>query len=251
MIMTHDYAEQNAVKNIVNISQCYLCGERLTDDIVMDHVIPSSLFKKGSPNRPKLPVHDGCNNAKSKDDEWFIRHVSLLSGLNEEAFSGLEKFISKAEAQKMHIGKDVSRRQIHELKLAQTLLDKNTWGYRSVIDGETLHLLNIGEDNVVRSDKYIKQICRGLYLLNVPGSNPTIRPKLAGMQFVKGIKDGSYESYKNSIVTLIQSSTASGFSQEWPDRIIYHGSRVSESQDKGYLYIEFYGEVGYLAGFGF
>ena len=51
----------------LNIKDCYICGKALGIDVTPDHIIPTSLFRKDDPNRPKLPVHSICNNKKSKE----------------------------------------------------------------------------------------------------------------------------------------------------------------------------------------
>jgi hypothetical protein len=101
--MPSDYWDLNykdLAKGSVKI--CYLCGKELDGDITPDHVIPNGLFAKGSPKRPQLMVHHDCNNAKSFEDEKFIRQIQFMGSLNPEAEAEAVKLLQKAQAQKQN-----------------------------------------------------------------------------------------------------------------------------------------------------
>lgn len=249
--MSQEYSDRNYIQDISDVKLCYLCGERLNDDKKSDHVIPNKLFSAGSPNRPQLPVHHACNNGKSKDDEWFIRQINLLCGLNEDAAQNTEKLLKKAELQRPNGHIEGKAHEIRDYKIAVSLLDGHNWGEKQVQEnGETLYLLNLNKENGVRTSAYVKQMCRGLYMKNVPSSNPTTKPKLTGMQYAHASHEDRYQQFEDSVKNLIQNTSSSGFFQRWSDCVFYYGSRVVESADKGFVFIEFYGEVGYLAMFG-
>ena len=249
--MPQDYSDRNYMQDTSNVKLCYLCGLELNYDRKSDHIIPNKLFSNGSPSRPQLPVHHACNNGKSKDDEWFIRQVRLLAGLNEVASQDVEKLLKKAELQRPEGRIEGKAYEIRDYKMAVSLLDEHSWGHKQVQkNGETLYLLNVGKKNANRTSAYIKQLCRGLYMLNVPDSSPTKTPKLVGMQYAQASHEGKYEPFEKSVTNLITNTSTSGFFQRWSDCVFYYGSRVVESADKGFVFIEFYGEVGYLAMFG-
>lgn len=249
--MNQEYLDQNYIQDVSGVELCYLCGEKLDGDNKSDHIIPNKLFSIGSPNRPQLPVHHACNNGKSKDDEWFIRQIRLLSGLNEDAAQDTEKLLKKAELQRPSGHIDGKAHEIRDYKIAVSLLDGHNWGEKQVQEnGDTLFLLNLNKKNSTRTSAYIKQMCRGLFMKNVPSSNPTTMPKLRGIQYAYASHEGKYKQFEDSVTNLIQNASSSGFFQHWSDCVFYYGSHVIESPDKGFLFIEFYGEVGYLAMFG-
>ena len=249
--MKQEYSDRNYVKDVSNVETCYLCGLALNGNMKSDHIIPNKLFSSGSPDKPQLPVHHACNNGKSKEDEWFIRQINLLSGLNEDAAENTEKLLRKAELQRPSGRIEGKAYEIRDYKIAVSLLNGHNWGEKQVQEnGETLYLLNLNKHNGVRTSAYIKQMCRGLYVKNVPGSNPTTKPKLTGMQYAHASHEGRYKQFENSVKNLIQNTSSSGFFQRWSDCVFYYGSHVVESSDKGFVFIEFYGEVGYLAMFG-
>lgn len=249
--MAQEYSDRNYIQDVSDVKLCYLCGKQLNDDKKSDHVIPNKLFSSGSPNRPQLPVHHVCNNGKSKDDEWFIRQINLLCGLNEDAAQNTEKLLKKAELQRPNGYIEGKAHEIRDYKIAVSLLDGHNWGEKQVQNnGETLYLLNLNKDNGIRTSAYVKQMCRGLYMKNVPDSNPTTKPRLTGIQYAHASHEGRYQQFEDSVKNLIQNTSSSGFFQRWSDCVFYYGSRVVESPDKGFVFIEFYGEVGYLAMFG-
>jgi hypothetical protein len=247
--MTDEYVERNhPTLASLQIKDCYLCGKSLEGDTRPDHIIPNSLFASGSPNRPKLPVHHACNNSKSKDDEWFLRQLQLMCSLNPEAYNGLKILLDRAKVQRPDAYVIGRSNKIRDYKLAVSLLDKNVFGMQVVQRGVTLSTLNIGNSNTQKAAEYMKTLCRGLYIRNVAHANPA-RPRLIGIQYAKAIADDKYNGFMDTARRLMEASTGSGFYQEWKGRVLYGGSQVAESKDKGFLFIEFYGEVGFLATF--
>ena len=48
---------------------------------------------------------------------------------------------------------------------------------------------------------------------------------------------------------LLNGSKDSIFGQSWNDKILYLGSRVAETPNKGYIFVEFYKQIGTLGFF--
>ena len=231
----HNYRSLNEI----GITQCYLCGNELEGDKSVDHIIPNKLFPKDSEKKPILFVHTRCNNNKSKEDEWFIRSTQLMASLNPRAFELLNaKLLNKALSQKENL-KD---KNIRDYKLAVSLLDKNRWGQK--INGNSV--LHFGEEYTQRTMKYMQQVCRGLYLRNVPDALVKL-PVLSGVQFAASVTQGTYEQFAKSVRAFTQYVRPAGFFQDWGGVISYSGSCVDGDVNKGFIYVELYGEVGYLA----
>lgn len=235
------YAELNHPPlDKIEINRCYLCDNELNGEDSPDHLIPNSLFPSGSDKKPILPVHEYCNASKSKEDEWFIRSTQLMASLNKEASDILtEKLLSKALDQKRKLSSPGER--IRDYKLAVSLLDKNKWGDQ--VDGNSV--LYVGKENAERTSKYMKQLCKGLYLRNVLNASVKL-PELTGVQFAASIAQGTYSGFAQSVTSLTRHAM---FFQDWGGRISYSGSCVREDINKGFIYVELYGEVGYLAYF--
>lgn len=224
-------------------NDCYLCGKPLDLESTPDHIIPDKLFLKSDPERPKLLVHHLCNNKKSKDDEWFIKQLELRCSFNQDAEAGFSKIIDKAKIEKPDayiIGK-----KLHNYKLAMGIFNKITWGLELQRNGKTLMQMRQGKADVERFQKYVESMCRGLFIRNVPSSNPSV-PELLLEQYsylqVKGRLDGFIDSIKDF-------RNHAKFGQNWSNRILYFGSPVVETQDKGFVFIQFYNQYGILASF--
>jgi hypothetical protein len=59
------------------VKLCYLCGEKLSRPHGKDHVPPRQLFaasirRKYSPRMDTVKVHDACNRAYQKDEDYFV-----------------------------------------------------------------------------------------------------------------------------------------------------------------------------------
>lgn len=239
--MKTNYAELNhPALAEMRITQCYLCGSELNGENSPDHIIPNKLFPSSSDKKPILPVHKQCNSNKSKEDEWFIRSTQLMASLNQDA-SGIltEKLLSKALDQKSKLG--IKGQRIRDYKLAVNLLDKNKWGEK--INGHSV--LYVGEENAKRTSNYMKQLCKGLYLRNISGASVK-QPELSGVQFAASVAQGTYNDFAKSVKSLTQHAI---FFQDWGGQISYSGSHIKEDINKGFVYVELYGEVGYLAFF--
>ncbi|MDO9586024.1 MAG: hypothetical protein Q7I93_06030 [Syntrophales bacterium] len=77
----------NEIKNI-----CYLCGQKLEQDVDRDHVppkqfYPSNIRKKHNPNLLTLPVHKSCNKSYQGDEDYFVHSIAPLT---KGSYSGNE-----------------------------------------------------------------------------------------------------------------------------------------------------------------
>jgi hypothetical protein len=63
---------------------CYLCGTEIKEDVSRDHVPPKQFYAKSiriehSPNLFTLPVHQSCNIAYQKDEDYFVHSIAPLT----------------------------------------------------------------------------------------------------------------------------------------------------------------------------
>lgn len=227
-------------------TDCYLCGKPLDVPTMPDHIIPDSLFLKGDPHRPKLPVHHKCNDKKSKEDEWFVRQLQIRSAFNPEAEKEFSKMMDKAMVEKKDayiIGK-----RLHSYKLAKTLFDKVIWGLEVRHNEQSIKQMKMPKEDVDRFSKYIETMTRGLFIKNVEGTNPGV-PNLLLKQYTDLELRGKKEVFMESIKPLIDNSTRTRFGQIWGNRILYIGDRVKETPNKGFVFIQFYSQFCVLATF--
>lgn len=225
---------------------CYLCGKQLQEPLSEDHILPDNLFTKGDPNRPKLLVHHACNQSKSMDDQWFAKMVLLRCGFDARAEKKFSEFMDEAIRQKSDaflIGKRPT-----EYVLAKKIFDQAKWGLEFIKDGRELKLLELPGVEKDRFIGYLKNLFKGLYLLKVEGANPSEPEILASKQYADLDLRGDREVFFAPIKSLYKPRDPNIFGQRWGN-ILYFGSRVSETPDKGYVFIEFYGELGILAAF--
>ncbi len=247
--LTHHYTEQNYIPlKELNIGVCYMCSLPLKSKTSPDHLIPNGLFIPGSPKRPTLPVHVACNNMKSKDDRWFLKELSIMCGFHPDAYQTFEVLIDKAQQEKENIGLIGKPQDLKNYKLAMTLLEKNTWGLDIVHSGENLSLLHLDPESVKRANKYVKEMCRGLYIRNVPDAFPA-EVNLTGVQYAKARVDGFYDEFMETVKTLSNMSFERRFMQRWDDRVAYLGNSTTDNPSAGFIFIEFYESLGYLASF--
>ncbi len=247
--ITYHYTEQNYLPlKDLSITTCYICSLPLDSKVSPDHLIPNGLFITGSPKRPVLPVHAACNNQKSKDDRWFLKELSIMCGLQPDAYKTFEDFIDKAQIERENIGLIGKSQELKNYKLAKTLLEKNTWGLDVTHLGENLSLLHLDPGSVNRANDYVKEMCRGLYIRNVPNASPR-QVKLMGFQYAKAKVDGTFDEHIRNIQTLSDMSFERRFMQRWDDRVAYLGNSTTDNPSAGFLFIEFYEALGYLAAF--
>ncbi len=231
----------------LNIKDCYICGELLGIDTTTDHIIPTSFFRKGDQNRPKLPVHSTCNNKKSKDDRWCVKFIQFYAGFSVEAKADFKVFMDKAYQEKSYaylIGQRNSN-----YKLAMNLFGNIKPGLEIKSNGEVLRQFTISSETAQRVNGWMKLVCRGLYIRNVTLAKPDL-PKLQWSQYALSELKGQDQQFITPIQRLINNSNATSFGQKWGNRVSYIGSRAAESADNGYIFIHFYRQVGILAGFG-
>ena len=234
------------VLNNSNEEFCYLCNKKLEGKISSDHVIPDKLFTKEDPNRPQLYVHHSCNDLKSKEDEWFMRHLQLRCSTNPKAELEFSKMMDKAIIEKQDayiVGK-----KLRNYKLVRTMLDDVRWGIELYHNGKHLKQFIINEEETNRFESYIKKMCLGLFIFNVENSQPTLQSLIlkhyAGLDL--SYKKSNFFEEINKIFIL---SERYRFGQQWGDKILYFGSRVQETKNKGFIFIQFYSQLGILASF--
>ncbi len=228
------------------VSLCYLCDEPLDSTATSDHIIPNHLFKPGDPHRPKLPVHYACNNLKSKEDEWFVKQLQLRSAFDKGAEEEFSKLMTKAIIEKPDayiIGK-----KLHNYKLAKGMFEGIEWGFELPYKDEALMQFKIPKNIAERFGKNVEDLCTGLYIRNIPSSKPS-RPEIMLTQDKKLAFNGKAEGFYNSIIGFMKASESSLFMQRWDSRIFYVGSRVAETPDKGFIFIQFYTQFNILAVF--
>jgi hypothetical protein len=144
---------------------CYLCGDILGSNISSDHIIPDALFHSGDPNRPQLAVHSKCNNLKSKEDEWFVKHLQLRCSINQVSERKFSEFIGKALKEQPDaylVGKNP-----RNFVLAKGILEGISWKMNVEYDGQQLSMGEIDKKDQLRFKKYIKTMCSGLYLKHI------------------------------------------------------------------------------------
>jgi hypothetical protein len=230
----------------VKLHDCYLCGKPLEDSFNPDHIIPNALFIEDDPNRPQLYVHPSCNTRKSKEDEWFIKQLQLRCSSNMEMENAHIVFLNKAIGEKndAYMLDKHPRNFVLAKGIAQTLRPGIQFVYRSRV----FQKLDVDEESVQRFEKYIEKMCEGLFRFNIPSSNPP-KPELNLKQYVYLDAKGELEDFITKITELIQSSGEAKFHQRWRDRILYCGTQTKESEDKGFVYIQFFNQLGILAWF--
>lgn len=230
----------------LGLKDCYLCGKSLGSETTPDHVIPDVLFDKGSPFKPTLPVHHDCNNQKSTEDRWFTKHIQLLSAFDPGAENEFSIMMDKAKNEKRDAY--VVGKKLRNYKLARTMFDDATWGLELRHKGKSLLQLQISPSEAARNKKYLEIMCRGLFIRNVAFANPAI-PELIAKQYVDLELRGKDVGFTDSIKSFVDGSRDSKWGQWWDGKISYIGSRVAETPDKGYLFVQFYSQVGILAVF--
>lgn len=227
----------------LEIINCYLCDKPLQGEKSPDHIIPDHLFVSGDPNRPQLFVHQNCNEQKSKDDEWFVKQLQFSTAYDPEAYLNFSKFLDKAKSEipdAYLIGK-----KPRHLVMAKRIFEKGIWGMELVSKGQTYAQFKPPKENTERFYCFIENMCRGLFIRNV--QSPCLgKPELIIRQYEELKIKGKYEGYRESIQTFINGSQSSLFGQSWNNRILYLGSRVAETPNKGYIFIEFYRQIGIL-----
>lgn len=227
-------------------TECYLCGKPLNSDSTPDHIIPRALFNPFDSDLPQLPVHSKCNNLKSKEDEWFIRQLQFRASPNPNAEKEISNLLSKAIKEKSDayvIGK-----KPRSYIFARGMFDPLIWGLELPHNGKVLKQVQLPKSNVERFKKYIETMCRGLFILKVPMANPGI-PELVQKQYALLEMKGKDIIFVNGIRKLIESSKGSLFGQQWGDNVLYVGSRVNSTPNKGYIFVQFYSQYGILAYF--
>jgi hypothetical protein len=234
----------------LNVVDCYLCGESLSGRVTPDHIIPNSLYDKGAGNRPTLPTHRECNRAKSLDDEWFKRMVELMSAATDaQASEGAFRFFQKAEAEAQKaflVGVDD---RLRNYKLFRRLV-QSVGGRRLTVthQGRPVPQLAVGRENERRLVDYVGSLCQGLFVRNVPGATPG-RPQVGWIQFAQAELTGEGASIMRKAIALIESSKAhnSFFLQGWGDRIYYAGSSLPDDPNFGFVVLQLYNSVAFLA----
>lgn len=226
---------------------CYLCKKKLSGKLSVDHIIPDRLFRKADPSRPKLRVHHDCNQGKSLDDQWFVKLIQLRCGFNKDAEQELHSFMDEAVNQNPDahlIGKRPTK-----FVLAKKIFDRAIWGMDVISDGREMKMLELPKEDFPRFKSYIETMCLGLFLCRVEDANPR-DPDVLLRQYAYLDLHGGRNKFIESIKNFIKISGPTLFGQRWGSgNLIYFGSRVAETANKGYIFMEFYREFGILASF--
>ena len=232
-------------------NKCYICSQPLGNNITSDHIIPNGMFKPEDKNRPQLMVHKDCNNQKSKDDRWFAKKMLFMCSTNPEAESELINFLNLADSQKPKaylLGQP--KGTLKDYKLARTIFEEYYDGMEYSVGNQQLVSFkrkpHLGQDD--RLINYVKLMLRGLYVLNVPGSQPN-SPSIRWLIYDDLNLRGKLNSTFNGLKSLFAASETTRFTQQWGYRLFYIGSKVAESDNKGYIYMEFYERIGLMAKF--
>ena len=232
MLMPKTFAAANK-----DIHECYICGRLLDSRITLDHIIPNEFFDKNHPFRPKLKVHHACNNLKSKDDEWFVKQIQLRCSFNPVAHQELTKLLDKAQREKPDayiVGK-----KLHNYKLAMGIFKNMIWGMELRHKGQGLIQMQISKEDSSRFKRYFETMCKGLFIRNVPGSKPSA-PELIQSQYPYSELKRTDVSFTDAVKNLLEQTRGSHFGQQWGKKILYVGSRVKETPNKGFIFIQFY-----------
>lgn len=242
------FAIRHPDSNAGSSRHCYLCDQPLRQPLSSDHIIPDSIFAPNSPSRPQLSVHDSCHRLKSKDDRYFVRMLQMMSAFNSEADTKFGELIDQAALEQQNawiIGKS---KRLPNYKFAKTLTNGITWGFDIISHGQTYHQMKISERNIKRFESYAALMAKGLFIRNVPTSNPRT-PAIFTIQYATAELSGDGKVTFETARRLMEQSTATTFAQHWGDRVSYFGSRSTDSANHGYLYIHFYHQYGILAAF--
>jgi len=248
MSVINKYFEIGEVENC-QPKVCYLCDEELDDKVSPDHIIPDHLFSTGDSHRPKLIVHSTCNNKKSIEDQWFVKMLYLRCSINPKAENMISSFMAKAINEKTEEAYLVGGNPRNYV-LAKTIFKKSKWGLHLIQNSEHKVKLQLSDEETNRFTDYLITMCKGLFLKRVSNAFPLDNVELMPVQYsVLDLFKGR-EIFLKSILYFLKSSEEGFFGQRWKNgNIIYFGSRVVESPHKGYVFVEFYKELGILATF--
>jgi hypothetical protein len=247
-MLSTDYTEENRPKaESLHVVDCYLCDKPLAGEASSDHIIPDHFFHSGAQHRPKLPVHQACNQGKSADDKFAVLEILSMCSLNSEAEKQLLEFLDKADSEKANANLIGKRDKVRNLRLALTMFQGSRAGLDIVHEGKTLSSFHNPPKNSERITRYMKQLCKGLYIRNMPGSSPGLPTRMIWVNYDRAKVRGELEQTMRPISNIVNNSGPARFSQVWPGRVLYYGSRVAEDMNKGYVFIEFYEREGVLA----
>lgn len=247
------YSEFNHPKyENLEIQDCYLCGKKLDGVINKDHVIPDTMFPKGAPNRPKLPVHKSCNSGKSMRDERAKMRVLLMSSLNPIAGEKLlNDLLIPANQQHELVGLVGQSNSIRDYKLARTLAKDVTKQGEIVHNGTELVQVATSDTHAAELDIFFSDMARGLYKRNIIGSDPA-PPKLTYIdRRTMRLSGEDPDKQMKLVVKMIQAASQAGslFGQIWEEHFGYVGSESSDVRNGGFIWLDFYDGFGVYAFF--
>jgi hypothetical protein len=242
-----DYSENHHPPlSELRVGICYICSQPLKTERSPDHIIPDSFYLKGAGHRPKLPVHDECNNLKSKDDRWFLKQIALMASLDPRAEADLIAFLDKATKELPRAGLIGSR--LPNYALARTLLDGVVEGMDIKHGNRVLTQFTQDPKSLARLDEYIRCLCRGLFMRNVPGAVPDL-PEVKWINRDEEQVKGSY-SGSEAMERVLAKGGDSLFHQKWGDHLAYYGIGLTENRNHGFIFVQFYRNLGAYALFG-
>ena len=150
------------MKNRINI--CYLCGQKLKENIDDDHVPPKQFYAKNirkihNLNLFTLPTHISCNMSYQKDEDYF---VYSLAPLTIGSYSGNAIWVD--------ISKRLKRPQ--SKKIGQMIL--NEFDQRIILPDDKI----IKRFDGKRTRRIIWKITRGLFFKETGRFIPEDTPRL-------------------------------------------------------------------------
>jgi hypothetical protein len=150
------------MKNRIDI--CYLCGQKLKENIDDDHVPPKQFYAKNirkihNPNLFTLPTHISCNKSYQKDEDYFIYS---LAPLTIGSYSGNAIWVD--------ISKRLKRPQ--SKKIGQMIL--NEFDQRIILPDDKI----IKRFDSKRTRRIIWKIARGLFFKETGRFIPEHTPRL-------------------------------------------------------------------------
>jgi len=230
------YKEKN-VANYNNITclRCYVCDKLLTEPTTADHILPRTIFPKGSQNRPTLKIHEECNNAvKSREDRWFTKRLYIRCHRDPIARKGILDFLESAEqGRPEHNKKRHSPKDFADYRLAMTLHED-----AALVDGAKT--LRFGTRSTDREIEYIKLISKGLVIRNLGFVKVDVEEVIISQY--SALRSGKkFESYMDDLNKIFLEDIMNCHMQSWDDRVTYVISPRHRM-----IFIEFFKQVAYF-----
>lgn len=243
--MEIEYIELRHPKRLDN-DICYVCGEPRDGEKSKDHVLPQKLFPTGCGNRPYMLVHHECNNSKSKDDKKFVLRMQVQCNRNELAQSEMFNFVRKGNQEYVDahlIGNNNGPYQLRNYKLKNTITNQMSKRLDFIYGNEHMVEVQFADEHVEFMEKYLKTMARGLFMRNVPTSNPNMEHiQLLQLNYhmlhMRGHLHESMQPIKHTLAGAQANGTL--FGQVWKGVVEYYGGKTNKEGTSGWVYIVFY-----------